>query len=318
MIWEESFISKKAFLFQGVGSNDTEKSLAVLNEEEMKRFFKLCERASKHTKLDIKKFISDSSSLSGLDSIFADWIIASLCDCTVYETLLSKGITPDYVAGYSVGLNNVCYCTGSITLEDSLELLRGGILSIIELQKNSVKYGMGVIIGLDYETVADLISHNSSFERVTISSENSDTFIVISGFLSDIETILKKSAEEGAIKIIPLDVPCAFHSSLMNDYADGYFANASAISYKDSRIPIVSIYDQKEIFSGEDIKKELLRNYVEPMKWKQTVKYMEDAGVTEFWDMSTLAAVKKASRLTNKESTFKTIKSLRLSGGLQS
>lgn len=315
--WEELFISKKAFLFQGVGTNDTKKSMEVFNDEEMEIFLNLCERASEITGLDIRKFISDSSSLTGLDGTFANWIIASLCDCTVYETLISKGIYPDYIAGYSVGLNNVCYCTGSVSLEDSIKLLYGGILSIIELTKKSVKYGMGVIIGLDYKSVSELIALHSTFEKVTVSSENSDTFIVISGFLDEIKKLLQKSAEEGAIKTILLDVPCAFHSSLMKDYANGYFDNVSGIFYADSNTPIVSIYDQKIITSAEDIKKELQRNYIEPMKWRQTVKYLEDAGVTEFWDMSTLAANKKASRLTGKESKFKTIKSLRIPGGLQ-
>ncbi len=312
MIWEESFISKKAFLFQGVGS-DIDKSIEVLNDDEKNHFYELCSQASDFTKLDLKKYLLDRSSLYGLDRTFAEWIITGLCDCTVYDSMINHGIQPDYVAGYSLGLNNVCYCLGSITLEESITILKGVISSIYEASKSKEQYGMGVIIGLDYETVNSLIVNNTQEGRLAVSSINSETFIVVSGFLSEVKTMLQKSAEEGAIKNILLDVPCAFHSSLMKEYSEPYFSNLQSLKFKNINIPIVSVYSQKIITAAEDIYNEQKRNFLEPMKWKQTIKSLENAGVTEFWDMSTLAAVKKASRLNNPDSKFKTIKSLRVS-----
>ena len=299
-------------MFQGVGS-DIDKSLAMLNEEEINYFYGLCDRVSDFTDLNLKKYLFDKSSLSGLDKTFAEWIITGLCDCTVYDSLLKHGITPDYIAGYSLGLNNVCFCSGSVTLEESITILKGVISSISEASKSSEQYGMGVIIGLEYETVTGLIADFVPKDRLAVSSINSETFIVVSGFLSEVKKILQKSAEEGAIKTILLDVPCAFHSSLMTDYSKPYFSNLQSLKFKNSSIPIVSVYSQRELTEAKDISDEQKRNFLEPMKWKQTIKSLENAGVTEFWDMSTLAAVKKASRLNNPDSKFKTIKSLRVS-----
>lgn len=286
-----------------------------MQPEESEILYEYAHTASEYAGMDLVGFIKGTVSLDGLDRTFAEWIITGLCDCTVFDILKKNNIYPDYIAGYSLGLNNACYCSGAITLEDSVTILKGVISSIRRVLDSDIRYGMGVIIGLELQTVLGLIDRYSSFERVTVSSINTDTFITLSGVLDDVNIILGKAFEEGAIKLIPLDVPCAFHSSLMSDFSSDYFKNITKFKYRDITVPIVSVYDQKILTSAEDILKEQQRNFLECMKWKNTIRYLETQGVDEFWDMSVLSAMKKSSHLSEPQSKFKTIKSIRKSGG---
>lgn len=303
--------NKNVFLFQGVGS-DIDKSLSAFRQDEKEVLFGLCKEVSDYAGIDLLRYIDDRSCLKeNTDVFFAEWLITGLCDCTVFEMFKRAGIEPDYIVGYSLGLNNAMCCSGAITLRDSTEILRGVISSLKNSLNSSREYDMGMIIGLEYSTVTDIINEVSSFDRVKVASENSEFMIVISGLTEDVNAVLAKAAEEGALKAFPLCVLSPFHTSLMKEFSTPYFNNLEKISFSDSNTPMISIYSQKEFSTAEESYNEQCRNFLEQMKWKDTIDYLEKLGVRDFYDMSVTAANKKASVLNNPESGFKTIKSLR-------
>ncbi|MBP1592132.1 MAG: hypothetical protein ILP22_08835, partial [Oscillospiraceae bacterium] len=66
---------------------------------------------------------------------------------------------------------------------------------------------------------------------------------------------------------------------------------------------------------AEEMYNEQCRNYLEQMKWKTTIEYLESIGVRDFYDMSAAETNKKASSLKNKDSRFITIKKFKTIGG---
>ena len=302
-------VKKKAFVFQGVGSN-IEKTISVFDSAQINYFHELCEAVSDFSGINLTKYLYDMSCFEGTDKMFAEWILTGLSDCTVFHTCIQNDIVPDYIIGYSLGLNNAIYCSGSIHLEDTVHILSGVIRSIIESQKGKLTYDMGVIVGLDMQTVKEIINLYSSCKHVMIASENSEYCIVITGVCNEVQKVLGKAQSQGALKTRMLDVPCAFHSNMLIDCASYYYNNIENIHFNDSKIPVVSIYDQKILITGNEIYNEQRRNFLSSMKWKTTIEYLEKIGVNEFWDMSTNGSMKKSTVLTNPDSSFYTIKTL--------
>ena len=303
-------VKKRAFLFQGVGS-DIGKSLKMFNSEQLNYFKTLCEQASEHLNINLVRYPENKESLGHLQQKFVEWALTGLCDCTVFHSCVESGIVPDYICGYSLGLNNAIFCAGSISLEDSLDILYGVVRCIFEAEKTQdISYDMGIIIGLEAETVNEIIKSSGLNERVMIASENSEYFIVISGYQADVQYVLDCAAGEGALKSFKLGVSFPFHSSILKSCSSPYFKNINDISFNDCKIPIVSIYDQRILTKAEDIHKEQLRNFLEMMHWRTSMEYLEGIGVTDFWDMSATGAMKKSTVLVDCNSSFKTIKTL--------
>ena len=307
--------SKTVFLFQGIGCN-LDKLLPGLGEEELSILADLCMEASEYAEIDLLKYLNYRKDNKEITDIFAEWLTASLTDIAVFKTLINKGIKPDYIIGYSLGLNNAMHCAGSISLKACVDILKSGIDCREEVKTRSkVEFDMGTVIGLEKDVIEELIKSYSSFEKVQIASQNTKIMIILSGEKNEVQTVLDKALEEGAIKAFRLGVGTPFHTSMMSEYSSCYFNVLKKVRFIDSQYPVVSIYSQKIITSAEEMYNEQRRNYLEQMKWKTTIEYLESIGVRDFYDMSAAETNKKASSLKNKDSRFITIKKIKTIGG---
>ena len=307
--------SKSVFLFQGVGSN-LDRLLAGLGEEHMSILEDLCTEASEYANTDLLQYLNYRKNNTEITDNFAEWLIASFTDIAVFKSLISQGIKPDYIIGYSLGLNNAMHCAGSISLKACVQILKSGLDCREDARRRSkVEYDMGTVIGLEEDVVNELIERYSSFEKVKIASQNTKIMIILSGEKSEVQTVLDKALEEGAIKAFMLGVGIPFHTSMMSEYSSCYFNVLENVRFDDPQYPIVSIYSQNTLTSAEEMYNEQRRNYLEQMKWKTTIEYLESIGVRDFYDMSATETNKKASALRNKESRFITIKKFKKTGG---
>lgn len=304
--------SKNVFLFQGVGG-DLDRLLSGLEGEQLEILNELCKEASDYVSLDLNKFMNDRNSISGeFEKGLACTAIASLTDVALFRSFLSRGITPDYLIGYSIGLDNAIYCSDSMSLKDSLNVLKNGNRSLAESQsKCGIIYDMGVVIGLEPEQISELIEKNSSSGELKIASINSDFMTVLSGNRDELGSVLEKALEEGALKAFMLGVGGPLHTSMMKQYSSCYFNAVKNVDFSDAKYPIVSAFSQKVLTSADDIRNELMNNFVEPMQWQKSIEYLESIGVRNFYDLSSTSANKKASVLKNEDSRFITIKSLK-------
>ena len=307
--------SKSVFLFQGIGSN-LDRLLTGLGEEELSILADLCTEASEYAETDLLKYLNYRKNNTEITDIFAEWLTASFTDIAVFRSLIKKGIKPDYIIGYSLGLNNAMHCAGSISLKACVEILKSGLECREEARTRSkVAFDMGTVIGLEEDVVNELIERYSSFEKVKIASQNTKIMIILSGEKDEVQTVLDKALEEGAIKAFMLGVGIPFHTSMMNEFSSCYFNVLKKVRFDDPQYPIVSIYSQNILTTAEEMYNEQRRNYPEQMKWKTTIEYLESIGVRDFYDMSAAETNKKASSLKNKDSRFITIKKFKQTGG---
>ncbi len=109
--------------------------------------------------------------------------------------------------------------------------------------------------------------------------------IVISGSRKDLARALDLAQARGARRAILLDVSGPFHSQLMRPAAEGMADAISRFYFKNPAIPIVANCTGKPIFTATEVKRELITQLCNCVRWRLSVEYMVDAGVSTFIEM---------------------------------
>lgn len=294
-------IYKNAFLFNGIGTN-VEKYFSEMPPMLSERFYSY--QADIFHKFNLN---TDLDKNTPLDKILVHWFISNISDRVVSEMYIEKGIKADIGAGYSSGLLNVCACFSAFSFDFLYELFFLNKTTIMSARENNEILDMGVIIGLDNETVQDIIYGLDMQKRVVIGSVNSSICIMISGYADAVQAVLDKSAEEGALKSIRMNQPIAYHNNFIVPYCQAYVDFCSQTEYSDPIAPIVSALDQRLLTKKEDLIEENIKNLTSPMRWDLTINKLQELGVTAFYDTSINGAVKKFTKWNKRKSVFYTI-----------
>lgn len=201
-----------------------------------------------------------------------------------YRVLSSHGVTPDFVAGHSLGEYSALVAAGSLDLADALRLvrLRG------ELMQEAVPFGLGAmaaIIGIDAEIVARACTDAAEGEVCSPANFNTPTQTVIAGHADAIERAMTLCKERGARKTILLKVSAPFHCALMKPAQNGMFAPLTQAPFNDLKTPLVNNVEAREIATGADAREGLVRQITAPVRWTESVTAMISKGVSTFIEL---------------------------------
>jgi len=86
-------------------------------------------------------------------------------------------------------------------------------------------------------------------------------------------------AREYERRTLPLDVAGAFHSPAMEPAAKPFRAALDEVELHDAQFPVVSSATTKPF---EDVRQELTDVLTRPVRWRETILAMHDAGATAF------------------------------------
>lgn len=284
----------KAFLFNGIGSKP-EKLLVNLPPELKEKYDVYLDAAFGRLKLN-----KDLEKNHGYNGKIAEWIISLICDRVICEYYISKGIIPDIGAGYSSGIISISSCFGSIPHKFAHDILMMNSTTMSCLEEHGEKLDMGIVIGFSYNDITELFRNRFSPDELVIGSGNSKFHVMISGKADAVEKALALCQEEGAIKAFSLNTGMAFHHPLMKKYSQEYVDFCSACEYSDPTYPILSIFSNEILTTGEQVLRENQINVYTPIRWDLAIKKLEELGVTEFFDVSANGAVRKFSRVGRK------------------
>ncbi|MGM0408478.1 MAG: ACP S-malonyltransferase, partial [Bacteroidota bacterium] len=232
-----------AFVFPAFITSFTLKELDVLytNKVDLNQYI---QRASNTLNIDLPDF-DYHTDFYKKDELLSQ-IIAYTFSCAFSDLLFKKDIQPDYVAGYSMGIYASLYSIGAIGFEGGIKVILKAFQLVNELSSTG-KFGMGAIIGLSFNDIRDIIiKNNLDIEIININNERS---IVVAGVKSDIMLLLDKAQSEGAFSVSELTVNTPYHSKYLKQYSDRFNSFISGVDISDTKIPIISTYDQREIHS---------------------------------------------------------------------
>ena len=297
---------KNAFLFQGVGVKYKE-FLDVFDERQLRQLERYSQIIKSELQIDLWSFANNKISSRENDE-FLEWILIYTCDYIVYKTYIEKGIKPEIMVGYSMGLITAMVCAESLSFEDGLRLLDS--IYSYPIHSKRGEEAMCAIIGLDYNSVFQIIEDVNLEEYVEIASENSEYCIVISGIKNAVYKIMELAEEEGAIKVILLNAPYAFHSSFALKGIEILETFIKSLKINEAKFPIMSVFTQNIIRDEDRLRNELIINMFTPMKWKNTILKLGNMGVNRFVEVTLNDSLTKISKVIDLGYEFITYKEI--------
>jgi len=201
-----------------------------------------------------------------------------------FRVLTSHGITPDFVAGHSLGEYSALVAAGSLALADAISLvrLRG------ELMQEAVPVGLGAmaaIIGIEAAEVSKACVEAADGEVCAPANFNTPTQTVIAGHADAIDRAVAICKQRGARKSVLLKVSAPFHCALMKPAQNGMFAPLSQTAFKDLSTPLINNVNATEVTSGDQAREGLVRQITAPVRWSDSITLLISKGVSTFVEL---------------------------------
>jgi len=204
--------------------------------------------------------------------------------------------SPSMMAGHSLGEYSALAASGVLSVADaSLLVQKRGELMQLACDQNPGT--MAAILGMDQDLIFEIAKSSGTY----VSNINTQEQIVISGEKEKIQIAMDMASEKGAKRVIPLNVGGAFHSGLMDPARPGLEDAVESVGFSDSSVPIVANCSAQPISDSESIKKELITQISGCVNWKDTIQYMIDQGVTDFYEIGPGRALSGMVKKINKE-----------------
>ncbi len=199
----------------------------------------------------------------------------------LFET--TAGLTPDMVAGHSLGEFSALVANKVLSFEDGLRLVAkraDAMQRACELNPST----MAAILGLDDAKVEEVCAQVEG-EIVVPANYNCPGQLVISGSMEGIRIACEMMKAAGAKRALPLPVGGAFHSPLMEPAREELAAAIANATFNNPTCPVYQNVDALPYITPDVIRQNLINQLTMPVRWTQTVQKMVENGATQFTEV---------------------------------
>ncbi|WP_368644844.1 ACP S-malonyltransferase [Alkalibacterium putridalgicola] len=269
---------KTAFLFSGQGAQYNEMGKDFYDEfSEVREIF---DSASRQLDTDLAE-ICFNSDVRLNETPFTQPAILTVSYAIEHILKKSMDITPDAVAGLSLGEYTALVSSGALSFEEAVPLVhqRG---SLMEKAVPADEGAMAAILGLKAETLIQICDEVSKESYVAIANFNTPDQLVISGKAAGVKKAMEKAVESGAKRAIPLNVSGPFHTELLEPAGQAFSKSLEKVDFKAFTVPVYSNVTADVYPDTEAIQLLLTRQISSPVKFEQMVSQMISDGVTTF------------------------------------
>ncbi len=203
------------------------------------------------------------------------------CSVAVYRVLAEKGLTPDFVAGHSLGEYSALVAAGALKFSDAVQLVRKRGAYMQEAVPAGVG-AMAAIMGLSPAVVADACKRAANGEVCSAANLNSPEQTVISGHAAAIKRAVEIASQLGAKRAVILPVSAPFHSALMMPAQERLAQDLKSVAFANLSVPLVTNVDADTITTGDEAREALIRQVTMPVRWQESVRLLIDEGVNTF------------------------------------
>lgn len=210
----------------------------------------------------------------------------SLAAMRVLETEAGVDLARDarFVAGHSLGEYSALAAAGALSIADTARLLR---IRGRAMQK-AVPVGTGAmaaLLGLDFEQAVTVAGEAAGDQVCQAANDNGGGQVVVSGDKAAVERAVELAKARGAKRAMMLPVSAPFHCTLMQPAADAMAAALAGVTVKSPVVPVVANVLAKPIRDPADIVSALVAQVTGTVRWRDSISFMADAGVTRFCEV---------------------------------
>ncbi len=216
--------------------------------------------------------------------------------------LASRGLTPAFVAGHSLGEYSANVAAGTFAFGDALRLVRRRG----RYMQEAVPVGegaMAAILGLDEARVAQACADAANGDVVSPANLNGGGQVVIAGGRAAVARAGERAKVLGARRVIPLSVSAPFHCALMKPAADRLAPELRAIQAQAPRVPIVANVDAELKRDARAAIEALVSQVSSPVRWEAVVTRLASEGVTTYVEVGPGTALSGMVRRIRREAT---------------
>jgi len=207
-------------------------------------------------------------------------LVTSIAAWEAFKSVNSQQSTVNsFAAGLSLGEYSALVAAGAITLEEAVYLVRkrGEFMEEEALKSPG---SMASIIGLDLAAVKNICQET----KAEIANINCPGQIVVSGGLKEIGLAAKLAEEQGAKRVILLEVSGAFHSSFMKGAALKLAGELDKIKINTPRIPLISNVTARPVTQPDQIKANLIKQITGSVLWEDSMEFLLSEGIKNFME----------------------------------
>jgi [acyl-carrier-protein] S-malonyltransferase len=187
------------------------------------------------------------------------------------------GRPPVVMAGHSLGEYSALVAAGALDFADAVRLVavRG------DLMQAAVPSGAGsmaAILGLDEAKVTECCSAVDGV--VSAANINAPRQIVIAGTAAAVAAASERCLAAGAARAIKLEVSVPSHCALMVPAAERFADAVAKVAVKAPGVPVIQNVDAASTADPDRIRRNLLAQLSQPVRWIQCVESMVKLGAT--------------------------------------
>lgn len=195
------------------------------------------------------------------------------------EALKSElNITPDFVAGHSLGEYCAMYTAGVMSLETTLKAIQ----KRADLMGATKGGSMAAVLNATEEQLKAGLEEGSKVGYVDVANYNSPVQVVITGDSDAVKATSDYLLANGVRRVVPLAVSGAFHSKYMENAGKEFASFVSELALNDAKMPVITNVDAAETLKADDFKSKMPKQISSSVHWTQTIQKMVEEGVDTF------------------------------------
>lgn len=203
------------------------------------------------------------------------------------RALEAEGVSIDaasFVAGHSLGEYSALAAAGTLSVADTARLLR----TRGKAMQEAVPVGVGAmaaLLGLDFATASEVAQEAAQDQVCQAANDNDPTQVVVSGHKEAVERAVEIAKAKGARRAMLLPVSAPFHCALMQPAADVMAEALGTVEMHTPAVPLVANVRAAAVSDPVEIRSLLVEQVTGSVRWRESVSWMAENGVSEIWEI---------------------------------
>ena len=190
-----------------------------------------------------------------------------------------------FVAGHSLGEYSALAAARALTIADAARLLRIRGRAM----QTAVPVGLGAmaaLIGVEFDAAKAIAQEAAGGGGVcAAANDNGGGQVVLSGDKAAVERAVEIAKARGVKRAMMLPVSAPFHCALLQPAAQAMAQALSRVVVKPPCVPLVANVLACPISDPDTIVRCLVEQVTATVRWRESVLFMAQAGVTTFYEV---------------------------------